>query len=89
MLLPRSYDVCFSGERAMQLRRPLWAAVLLYGLGLGALGVSGGCGEAPTGTRGELSGELKEQSAAHGKRMKEYYAAKKAEKKGAVKGRAQ
>ena len=67
----------------MRLRRPLCAAGLLYGLGLGALGVSGGCGESPTtGTRDELSGKLKEQSVAHGKKMQEYYAAKKAAMKG-------
>ena len=66
----------------MQSRRALCAAGLWYGLGLGALWVLGGCGESPTeGTRNELSGELKERSAAHGKRMKEYYAAKKAEAK--------
>jgi hypothetical protein len=68
----------------MQLRRTLCTAGLLYGLGLGALFVSGGCGESPTGTRDEASGQLKEQSVAHGKRMMEYYAAKKA----AVKGKA-
>jgi hypothetical protein len=66
----------------MQSRRTLCAAGLLYGLGLGALSISGGCGEAPTGARDELSGQLKEQSVAHGKRMQEYYAAKKAAKKG-------
>ncbi len=82
MLVPWSCDVCFSGERAMQLRRTFCAAGLLYGLGLGALGVSGGCGESSTGTRDELSGQLKEQSVAHGKRMQEFYAAKKAAKKG-------
>jgi hypothetical protein len=65
----------------MQLRRTLWAAGLFYGLGLGALGVSGGCGGSPTEQRSELSGQLKEQSVAHGKRMVEYYAAKKAAKK--------
>ena len=37
---------------------------------------------AETGTRAELSGQLKEQSVAHGKRMQEFYAAKKAAKKG-------
>ena len=63
----------------MRMRRTLCAAGLLCGLGLGALFVSGGCGESPTtGTRDEVSGQLKEQSAAHGKRMQEYYAAKKA-----------
>jgi hypothetical protein len=61
---------------------------LLYGLGLGALSVSGGCGESPTGARDELSGQLKERSVAHGKRMKEYYAAKKADQKATIKGRA-
>jgi hypothetical protein len=55
---------------------------LFYGLGLAALWVSGGCGESPTGTRDELSGKLKEQSVAHGKKMQEYYAAKKAAMKG-------
>jgi hypothetical protein len=56
---------------------------LLYGLGLGALFVSGGCGESSTtGMRAEVSGQLKEQSAAHGKRMQEYYAGKKAAMKG-------
>ena len=73
----------------MRLRRPLCAAGLLYGLGLGALVFSGGCGGSATeGMRGEASGKLKEQSAAHGKRMQEYYAAKKAAKKAAVKGQA-
>jgi hypothetical protein len=67
----------------MQTRRTFCAAGLLYGLGLGALFFSGGCDQSSTtGMRGELSGELKEQSAAHGKRMQEYYAAKKAAKKG-------
>jgi hypothetical protein len=67
----------------MQLRRTLCAAGLLYGLGLGALSVSGGCGgSAETGTRAEATGKLKEQSVAHGKRMQEYYAAKKAEMTG-------
>jgi hypothetical protein len=68
---------------------------LLCGVGLGALGVSGGCGESPTEVRGELTGRLKEQSVEHGKRMKEYYTAKKASKpptpkpgKAALKGRA-
>jgi hypothetical protein len=66
----------------MQLRRTLCSAGLLYGLGLGVLSVSGGCGESSTtGTRAELSGQLKEQSVAHGKRMQEFYAAKKAAKK--------
>jgi hypothetical protein len=56
---------------------------LLYGLGLGALVFSGGCGESQTtGMRAEASGKLKEQSAAHGKRMQEYYATKKAAMKG-------
>jgi hypothetical protein len=56
---------------------------LLYGLGLGALFFSGGCGESPTtGMRGELSGDQKERSAAHGKRMKEFMDAKNAAKKG-------
>src|SRR5262249_35181164 len=69
--------------REMPMRRILCAAGLLDGLGLGAVFFSGGCGGSPTtGTRGELSGELKEQSAAHGKRMQEFYAAKKAAKKG-------
>ena len=66
----------------MQLRRTLCAAGLLYGLGLGAVFFSGGCGESSTGMRGEASGELKERSAAHGKKMQEYYAAKKAAMKG-------
>jgi len=61
---------------------------LLYGLGLGALFFSGGCGDSPTGTRGELSGQLKEQSESHGKRMQEYYAAKKAAMKAPTKGKA-
>ena len=66
----------------MQLRRTLCSAGLLYALGIGVLTVSGGCGESSsTGTRAELSGRLKEQSVAHGKRMKEFYAAKKAAKK--------
>ena len=68
----------------MQLRRILCSAGLLYGLGIGVLSISGGCGESSTtgtGTRAELSGRLKEQSVAHGKRMKEFYAAKKAGKK--------
>ena len=69
----------------MQSRRTLCTVGLLCGVGLGALWVSGGCGESPTvGARGELTGKLKEQSAEHGKRMKEYYTAKKA----AMKGRA-
>jgi hypothetical protein len=59
---------------------------VLYGIAFGALSVSGGCGGSPTtGTREELSGKLKEQSASHGKRMQEYYAAKKATAK--AKGR--
>ena len=62
----------------MQMRRTLCAAGLFYGLGLLALWGSGGCGGSPPGTRAELNGRLKEQSAAHGKRMKEYYDAKKA-----------
>jgi hypothetical protein len=67
----------------MQTRRTLCATGLLYGLGLGALFVSGGCGgSAETGTRAEATGKLKEQSAAHGKRMVEFYAAKKAAPKG-------
>ena len=67
----------------MQLRRTLCTAGLLYGLGLGVLFVSGGCGDSQTtDTRAELSGKLKEQSQAHGKRMQEYYAAKKAATKG-------
>jgi hypothetical protein len=66
----------------MQMRRTLCATVLFYGLGLAALWASGGCGESPTGTRDELSGKLKEQSVAHGKKMQEYYAAKKAAMKG-------
>jgi hypothetical protein len=61
----------------------LCAAGLLYGLGLGTLFFSGGCSESPTtGMRAEASGKLKEQSEAHGKRMQEYYAAKKAALKG-------
>jgi hypothetical protein len=65
------------------MRRTWCAAGLLYGLGLGALFFAGGCGESPTtGMRGEVSGELKERSEAHGKRMQEYYAAKKAAMKG-------
>ena len=67
----------------MPMRRTWCAAGLLYGLGLGALFFSGGCGESPTtGMRAEASGQLKEQSVAHGKRMQEYYAAKKAAMKG-------
>ena len=66
----------------MRMRRTFCAAGLLYGLGFGALFFSGGCGESPTGMRGEASGELKERSAAHGKRMQEYYATKKAAMKG-------
>jgi hypothetical protein len=65
------------------MRRTLCAAGLLYGLGLGALWVSGGCGGSPTeGMRAEATGQLKEQSVAHGRRMQEYYAAKKAAMKG-------
>jgi hypothetical protein len=71
----------------MQLRRTLCAASLLCGLGLPALLVSGGCGGSPSETRSELSKELKEQSAAHGKKMKEFFAAKKAEMKGNPKGK--
>jgi hypothetical protein len=49
--------------------------------------VSGGCGGSPTeGMRGEASEQLKEQSAAHGKKMKEFFDAKKAEK-AATKGK--
>jgi hypothetical protein len=66
----------------MQLWRTWCTAGLLISLGLGVLSVSGGCGEAPTGARDELSGQLKKQSVAQGKRMQEYYAAKKAAKKG-------
>jgi hypothetical protein len=69
---------------------------LLCGVGLGTLWVSGGCGESPTEVRGELTGRLKEQSVEHGKRMKDYYTAKKASKapmpkpsKAALKGRGQ
>ncbi len=66
----------------MPMWRTLCAAGLLCGLGLGALFVSGGCGESSTtGTRDELSGRLKEQSVAHGKRMMEFYAAKEAARK--------
>jgi hypothetical protein len=64
----------------MQMRRTLCAAGLLCGLGLGALMVSGGCGGSPPTMRDEATGKLKEQSAAHGKRMKEFYDAKKANK---------
>jgi hypothetical protein len=79
MVVPWSCSVYFAGEKAMPMRRTLCAAGLLCGLGLGALCVSGGCGgSAETGTRAEATGKLKEQSAAHGKRMVEYYAAKKA-----------
>jgi hypothetical protein len=61
----------------------LCAAGVLNGLAFGALLFSGGCGASPTeGMREEASGELKERSAAHGKRMQEYYAAKKAATKG-------
>jgi hypothetical protein len=43
--------------------------------------VSGGCGGSATeGMRGEASEELKAKSAAHGKRMKEFYDAEKANK---------
>jgi hypothetical protein len=67
----------------MQMRRTLCVTGLLYGIVLGALVFSGGCGGSATeGMRGEASGKLKEQSAAHGKRMQEYYAAKKAAMKG-------
>jgi hypothetical protein len=86
-LVPWKWGVCFSGERPMQMRWTLSAAGLC-GLGLGALFFSGGCGGSPTtGMRAEVSGKLKEQSAAHGKRMQEYYAAKKANK-AAMKGKA-
>jgi hypothetical protein len=52
---------------------------LFYGLGLGALWVSGGCGESGTeGVRPEATEEVKERSAKHGKRVAEYYAAKNA-----------
>jgi hypothetical protein len=65
----------------MRMRRILCAAGLQCGLGLGALMVSGGCGGSATeGMRGEASEELKAKSAAHGKRMKEFYDAKKANK---------
>ena len=67
----------------MPMRRTLCAAGLLCGLGLGALMVSGGCGGSTATTRDEATGQLKEQSAAHGKRMKEFYAAEKANKAGA------
>jgi hypothetical protein len=77
-----------SGERAMRIRRTLCATALLCGLGLGALAVSQGCGAPPEGARGELSDALKERSAAHGKRMKEFYDAKKANK-AATKGNPQ
>jgi hypothetical protein len=62
----------------MQMRRTLCVAGLFYGLGLAPLWVLGGCGGSPPESRGELSGKLKEQSVAHGKKMQEYYAAKKA-----------
>jgi hypothetical protein len=66
----------------MRLRRTLCSAGLLYGLGIGAISVTGGCGEpSTTGTRAELSGQLKEHSVNHGKKMMEFYAAKKAAKK--------
>jgi hypothetical protein len=62
-------------------RRSFCAAGLLYSLGLGALGVAGGCGGSATeGMRGELEGELKEQSVKRGKRAMEYRNAKNAEK---------
>jgi hypothetical protein len=62
---------------------------LLCGLCLGALLVFSGCGgSTTTETRGDLAGRLKETSAAHGKRMKEFYDAKKANK-GATKGKQQ
>jgi hypothetical protein len=65
----------------MPMRRTLCAAGLLCGLGLGALSVSGGCGgSSETETRDELSGILKDKSIAHGKRMKEFYDSKKANK---------
>jgi hypothetical protein len=74
----------------MRLRRTLCSAGLVYGLGIGAISVSGGCGEpSTTGARAELSGQLKERSVAHGKRMVEYYAAKKAAKNAAKKEKAQ
>jgi hypothetical protein len=74
----------------MQLRRTWCTAGLLYGLGVGVLSVSGGCGESSTtGMRDEASGQLKEHSVAHGKRMQEFYAAKKAAKNAALKGKAQ
>jgi hypothetical protein len=66
----------------MRLRRTWCTAGVLYGLGLGAILVSGGCGESPTGARDELSGQLKQQSVAHGKRIKEYHSAKKETMKG-------
>jgi hypothetical protein len=67
----------------MRVMRTLCAAGLLCCLGLGALTVSGGCGGSATeGMRGEASEQLKEQSVAHGKRMKEFYDAKKAATKG-------
>jgi hypothetical protein len=63
----------------MRMRRALWAAGLVCGLGLGALIVPGGCGGSPTtGTRGEMEGEAKERSAAHGEKMKEFMQTKKA-----------
>jgi hypothetical protein len=63
-------------------RRAFCAAALLYGLGLGALGVAGGCGGSATeGTRSEAEGQLKEQSVQRGKRAMEYHNAKNAEKR--------
>jgi hypothetical protein len=52
---------------------------LLYGLGIGALLVSVGCGETGSeGTRGELTEQIKKQTVGSRKKMAEYYAAKKA-----------
>jgi hypothetical protein len=62
-------------------RRTFCAAGLLYGLGLGALGVAGGCGDSATeGMRSEPEGQLNELSVKHGKRVMEYRNAKNAEK---------
>jgi hypothetical protein len=51
-----------------------------------ALSVSGGCGGSPPEVRGELSEELKQRGAAHGKAIKEALA-KKEDMKGGMKGK--
>jgi hypothetical protein len=70
-------------------RRIFCAAGLLYGLGLGALGVAGGCGDSATeGMRGEPEGQLKELTVQHGKNVMEYRKAKMAEKAAGKRGKA-